>query len=53
MKVAYLDKNGDAHLIENISYLEDDDEIVKMMIEGKSKALPKVGIFDRTYSVVI
>ena len=53
MKIAYLDKKGDARLIENISYFEDDDEIVKMLIEGKSKALLKTDIFERTYSVVI
>jgi hypothetical protein len=53
MKVAYIDKNGNAHLIEHIEYLEDDDEIVKMLIAGKSVALHKASIFERTYSVVI
>jgi hypothetical protein len=52
MKIAYLDKNGDAHLIENIKYLEDDDEIVKMIADGKTKALHKADIFDRTYNVM-
>lgn len=53
MKIAYVDKNGNAHLIEDIDYLEDDDEIVKMLIKGKSTALHKADIFERTYSVVI
>jgi len=53
MKITYLDKKGNTHLIEEISYLEDDDEIIKMLINEKSFAVHKADIIERTYSVVM
>lgn len=52
LKISFLDKTGKAYLIEDIQYLEDDDEIVKMLIDKKPKAIHKSDMFERTYSVV-